>query len=500
MERIRMFSTNRVEIAEHAEGEDLKLKIEICDFSVNRNGVMLARDTIENWMGTLVGRPLQAKISASGDDFTSHNLKRERVVGADGRVTDRLVFDTYSYGVFTACYIENEAIIAECTVWASRYPRVGEIIEKRVASADGLHTSWEILSKECRFDNEIKVIIDGEFLGHCMLSATVVPAYDNSRILQVAEENDFADEELAQAILEDKIVAQSKEGENMKNKDKEIIVDQAEEQPIEQPVLDESAQDEDEKDTDKKDVDEPDKPDEDKEDEDDKDKAEAEPEVSELTEWDLCQKISRLASAKLGVDWIYVSYLFPGESYVLMRCDLCQTSLEYIKFSYEINGDDVTLGEPENVKLTVSVSEINSAIASRDDALLRANALIQSLQAQLEELAPIKAEFDKQKAEKEAAELKAKQDEVASLLTKSGLVTETELKDIAEIAEAIEKVDTDAAKRIIADRFIASLATKSEPEVETSESKPPRVGAIIPDETPVNAARMVSAWLASTKK
>lgn len=53
------------------------------------------------------------------------------------------------------------------------------------------------------------------------------------------------------------------------------------------------------------------------------------------------------------------------------------------------------LAKPENVKLVVSVDQINNAIAERDGALVKANETIQTLQAEIESMKPFKEAAEK---------------------------------------------------------------------------------------------------------
>lgn len=201
MDHIKLFS-NQVELSSISNG-NLQAKFILCDFSVNKNGVQLDRANIENWMSTIIHQPLVGKIvrnvATNTDDFSGHNMKV--TVLSDG--SKRVEFDTNAYGSFTSVNIEKidgaEYLVATAEIWA-RYPKVIELISNRVQTST-LNSSWEIAVSEYRMDGPVKVITSGEFTGHCLLGKNHAPAFDCSRLLEVAEE-DYYDEEFEAAISE----------------------------------------------------------------------------------------------------------------------------------------------------------------------------------------------------------------------------------------------------------------------------------------------------------
>ena len=77
MEKVVLLS-NRVWIAENASNGNLQAKIVICDFSTNLNGVRLNRDTVENWMHSIINQPLVGKIKKSLASFVFGTLGGSR--------------------------------------------------------------------------------------------------------------------------------------------------------------------------------------------------------------------------------------------------------------------------------------------------------------------------------------------------------------------------------------------------------------------------------------
>lgn len=508
LENIKLF-TDSVEIAEHEAGAPLQIKVCLCGFETNRNGVRLNRDTIENWMSTLVNAPIVGKTSRNPftgeEDFTSHNCK---IVINENSETE-VVFDTEAYGTITSCQIETvngvEAIYINAEIFA-RFEKVIDLIIKRVASGN-LATSWEIAVSESHLDGGVKVIDNGRFIGHALLGKTVSPAYDESGLLEVASD-ESVDTELAQAIADD--IANKKVGEQMKKPvDFEVSVPNDETTVVaaEEPVVDTSKCGDDEDEKKKSDVVEPseddgDEPEETPVNDDDEEKKkteEADVEQSALTEYDLSERLSRACAAKLNIDWCWVSWFFPAESICWTRYANAPTVLDYAQFSYTVNGDEVTVSNPTYITLVASPRDMSAKLFESSEALVKANEQIQKLTSENTELSELKAELDKVKAEKEAAERAEKQKEISSMLVKSGLVSETELESDESIKTIISECNDGAAKLLIADRLIASLKDEK-PEVETSESNAPVVSAQIQDEVPGNGSAAVRAWLFASRK
>lgn len=210
-----LFSNSNIIFSDVQENDTyMKARFCICDFEPNLNDEMINRQTIDNWIDTLIGQPVVGKIGendAGEADFTSHNenvVIREDINGDEYQTFS---FNTSAIGVFTNVSIESiggkEYIIADAKIW-KRFPDVCAVIKKRMAEGT-LNTSWEIMVKRSHsqfIDGKvINVIDDGEFLGHCLLAKYVSPAYPNSRLLSVANKckSDSMTSELTQAIAND---------------------------------------------------------------------------------------------------------------------------------------------------------------------------------------------------------------------------------------------------------------------------------------------------------
>lgn len=490
MDKLRLF-TNSVEVAEHVDGEDLVLKICLCDFSVNANSVQLNRSTIENWMSTIVDAPIVAAVKVNPvtgkRDFTGHAAKI--AIGADGK--KELVFDSSAYGTITECAIEEingtEYIVISAKIW-SRFKSVVDLILSRIDNG-GLNTSWEIEVSESHVDGSTKVIDAGRFIGHALLGNGVEPAYQCSRLLEVASEEELVvDDEFAQAFAND-FDAQEKDGEQMKKKtdDFEVIVETAEDTPPE-----------DEK------VETPEEPEEDaSKDEEEKEKKaeEAETESASLTEWDMRDKLSRACSAKLNTDWAWVAFWFPSENKCWTRYPNAPSELDYAEFDYVVSDDEISVSDPTYITLIASPRAMSAKLIANSAALTKANELVQSLTAQVEALGSYKEAYERDLAEKEAAEKAEKQKALSTMLVKSGHVTEEELSTSDEIKEIVSTLDENKAKLLIADRFMASLGVEEKPH-ETAVSSQEHVGVktVLTDDDTVNASAVVMSYINKGKK
>lgn len=455
MDKILLFS-NKVWIAENTSNGNMVAKFCICDFDVNRNGVQLNRDTIENWMQSMVNQPLVGKIkkSAFGEeaDFTGHNMKRVMVKDEDGNYTTSVEFDTDALGVFTSVDIETiddkECIVGTAEIW-SRYPRAVKLIRDRI-EAGTLSTSWEISVNSARSENGVKIVDDGVFTALAMLGKSVLPAYESSRLLEVAEED--VDDELISAIEQDfkeismdepkKIIVDEEPSEIEETTETEEPVTNTEE-PVEEQEDNGSGEPEEEP------ADEP------------------EEETSALTQWDLFDRITRACREKLGSGWGYIAYWFPANDVVWYRDEEHASSeLDYVFFVYTVNDDDtVSVDDGIPVKLSVSVAEVNDALAAKDDAIAQAATEISSLKQKLAELEPFVEAYEQAEAERKQAEANAKMDELRQYALRSGLISEADL-ETEEIQHMIAELDEAGIKQVIASRYMASLSEKPAPEVK----------------------------------
>lgn len=464
------------EITEHPD--HYLAKFVICDFSVNGNQVALNRDTIESWMSTLVGNPLVGKlvVAPKGElDFSGHNMKVVTRKDDDGNEYKTAEFDTDAFGSFQSVGIEKiddtDFIVASCKIW-KRYPKACATILRRIESGT-LNTSWEIdvlkAHKGIVGGRMAKIIDDGVFTAHCLLGANVEPAYKCSKLLEVAE-TDFG-LELANAYIEDtkeisNIESNEKEAKNLElNKDKETQTvqvestkpEQAEQTPVGEP-----------------------KP---------------TPETSSLTGRDLYMKLEDAVS-KISSDY-YMTDMFPEDHTIWCKKWGYMNELDYIMFPYTVEGDEVSLGEPQNITLTVSISDVNTKIAELNNTIASLNTELQSAKEKVASLTPYKDQAEKAEAEKAAAELAQKKEDLRQYAISSKMITEAEVSDGGNYASLIDNLDETGIKSVIAERCVeAAKKAPAEKKIETSDVHKPESIKLNLNETKYNttSANKRDAW------
>ena len=514
MEHITLYSS-QVYLAEDNSNPDSYIaKFIICDFGRNKNGVSLNRDGIEDWLATLKNKPLVGKIKMKYDgtyDFTGHNVKLVNKVDEYGNEYQEVEFDTDAFGTFFDVSIETidaqEVIVASCEIW-KRFTKACEIIVSRIKDGT-LHTSWEIAIEKSHqgiVDGLMTKIIDvGRFIGHCLLGKQVSPAYDSSGLLEIASTN--YDVEFAEALSRD-IISQ---GLDIKNKEKEddtletnkdieksneeieASVEDTEtsnETDISNDITEDTSTktDESSKDIDDdKETDDDDKIEDEEDGECKKKKASASTETSALTSSDLRRKLSEECRKKLG-DWCYVAYLFPEEKEVWCEYD-GNSELDYLKFTYSVQNDEVTVSEPEKVTLTISVKDINTTISEyektiseKDDLIVKASAEITSLKSENAELSQYKQKFTEMEQAKMAAELTQKKEELISSVIKSGQITREEIEASEELQNYVNELDKKSLMAIVGERLSASVSNETNSDVETSTVKDAHVSTNLNNE------------------
>ena len=500
------------EITEHPD--HYLAKFIICDFSVNGNQVALNRETIESWMSTLVGNPLVGKlvVAPKGElDFSGHNMKvvtRKDAVGNEYKTAE---FDTDAFGSFQSVGIEKiddtDFIVASCKIW-KRYPKACATILRRIESGT-LNTSWEIdvlkAHKGIVGGRMAKIIDDGVFTAHCLLGANVEPAYKCSKLLEVAE-TDFG-LELANAYIEDtkeisNIESNEKEAKNLElNKDKETqaaqVENQTETEQAEQTTTESTTPAEPDVQTSEEggETPPPTEPETSTE-----PAGEPEPEstteTSSLTGRDLYMKLEDAVS-KISSDY-YMTDMFPEDHTIWCKKWGYMNELDYIMFPYTVEGDEVSLGEPQNITLTVSVSQVNTKIDELNKTVASLNTELQSAKDEIAELTPYKEQAEKAAAEKAEAELAQKKENLRQYAISSKMITEAELTGEGEFASMIENLDEAGINGVIASRCVeaAKNAKPAEKNIETSEVHKPESIKLNLNETKYNTtnANKRDAW------
>lgn len=453
-------SSNVIELSEHKTYIELTRRLCYYDYP-NLNGVQLNSDTAEERAQTLLMQPVVAKYKKfqNKDDLGGHECS----VDSKGNVT----FGTVPIGVNVSVEIKKDTVsindnavetpclFATSRIW-TRNKNVCSAI-KRLFTEGKLHSSWEILSEKVEYTDNVKILKDYVFEADALLGSTSNPAYGECATTLCVASTDDPELLLSEAIANDFNIenSETKEDKTLDIKENESIAT-SETENVNTITNEVTETSETEVNTENKET--------------NIENSEA-VEVSALTDRDIRCKIEKLCRDKLRYCW--VAFMFPAENYVLVEYDGRESELEYMKFTYAVNGDDVTISEPEKVRLAVSVANINSEISEKNDVIIKANEKITSLNAEVENLAKYKEMFEKAELEKAEKELAEKQENLKKYAVKSGYITLDEVETSEEIKKLIDAVDENGIKAIIVDRLMAQkndiVSTSEIAETKTTE-------------------------------
>ena len=484
------FSSKAIDIAEN----DLYLEItnRLCYYDdKNLNNVMLPykgfeESALEN-AKTLINMPVQAKYRKINnmDDLGSHEMH----VLPNGEVE----FLTESIGTHISIEIKDDTVttvsgdtktlpclFAKCRIWKRNSNMIAAV--KRLYESDGgLNSSWEISTSEYEYKAGVKILKDYDFLANTFLGSTTTPAYNGTSkaisLSSLSEDELLVAEALSLDLSENQtgtfdINNEPEKEENSLKKDKNTVLssdNNAEEVSTNTENVSDAATDV----TNAESATAEAKVKEDKKDVTDNNTS---TETSALTSYDLRVRISKACRDKYD-DWCWVAYLFPEEHEVWCEYD-GESELDYLKFTYIVENDVVTVSEPEKVSLTVSVKDINTTIseyektiAEKDDLIVKASSKITSLKSENTELSQYKEKFTQMEQEKVAAELAQKKEDLIASVVKSGQITREEIEKSEEFSGYVENLDKKSLMAIVGERLSASVDKKNEAEIETSETK-----------------------------
>jgi len=499
-----VFASKIVELSE--EKEYLTLKNRVFFFnSPNLNHVQINYDesSLEQCK-TLISCPLLAKyVKRNGkDDLGGHEVSVK-----NGKVE----FNTAAIGTITDIEIVEEEVetvdgsmqklpclYATEIVW-TRFKNATSAI-KRLYSEGKLHNSWELKSSNYSYNSGVKFINSYVFVGNCLLGTESYPAYGRSAVVvnmaETSEEYEYlAAESFSEALALDlesepasninqlDIDTNRKEGLSM-DVNENIAVETSEEEVKEETVevvnTEETAEAKTEEDANSEvaQVSE-DNPVEESATEntnvtDSTESEDNKSETEEVSAMKTVRDIVRMIYAALNElngneeEYMEISMIFPEDKIVLTQ-SYRMNELEFVQFSYRVEGDKVTLDNRKTVELVVSPLKINSEIESKNNAIAEANNRIVELENQNAELNKMKEEYDKFKAEQAETEHSEAVNRLRDYVVKSGRFTEEEIAS-EQIQKAINDLNEAWLKAEIADRLVASLAEKKN-NTEVSETK-----------------------------
>ena len=515
-----LFSSSVVELAE--EQDYLSLKNRICFFDdKNLNNVQINYDasTLERCQ-TLVNMPVVCKyVKRDGkDDLGGHEVSV---------VNGKMKFGTATVGVVTGVEIKREdvetvngevknlpVLYADERIWTRNENATNAI--KRLHLEGKLYSSWEVKTSKYEFDNGIKILSDYSFLSNCLLGTRSYPAYGTggAKVLEVSETSDNCEYLAAEAILSEALAldiesasasninqnqlddTNRKEGLSM-DVNENIVVESSEEEVKEETaevVETEEVVEAEAKENETNEVAEvsEDNPVEESttdvtEEVESAETEDTEGDAEEVSAMKTDNDIRRMIRAALNEindkDYMDVAMIFPEEKIVLVQ-SWRMKQLQFVQYSYRVDGDKVILEDKKDVEMIVSPLQINSEIENKNNTIAEANERIVALEAQVAELEKVKTELDAIKAEKATAEHAEAVKKLRDYVVNSGRFTEEELNS-AEINDAIEKLNEAWLKSEIADRLVASLANKK--KVDVSETTDNKTMSIVLSETEQSA-------------
>lgn len=440
-----LLNSKAIEVASCKNYKEATFLISVLDEPDGYNRI-IPEDVGIKYAETIVGYPIVAKLQKDifgrPSDFGGHEVYE--VKAKNGKKVKR--FGTIPIGTVTSAWVEErelddfddkkKCILCKAKLWSSRFPEYFKVFDKlwelgRVAS------SWELVASSVEENEDgFKIFKAFEFIGTCVLGSLKTPAVPGAGVLEYAAlENDY-ETELADALEKDMadLDINEKEKEEVDlAKDEEKVIEVSEEKPTE---------------------------------------------IASLTDRDLYEKLRKALNKSIDT-WGYISYWFPDEKTIWYKQEGTET-LDYKLFTYEVIEDKVILSEPQDVKLTVSVAEINSVIEEKnekigtltaeleikDDTVIKAGEKINKLNIEISKLKPYKEAAEKAEKERIDAEIAEAKKTLKNNMLKNGLFTEEEIST-PEISELIETRNEVAIKTMIAERYIASFE-KDEHEVESA--------------------------------
>lgn len=434
MSEDRIFlASNNVELSEHKSY--IELTNLLCYYDApNENGVVLPSEKALEKAESLVNMPVVAKYKVidGQPDLGGHEVYLDPV-------TKDIAFDTEEIGTHTSVEVKDAEIeihgekrtlpclFATSRIWTARHKNTVNAI-KRLYSEGKLTSSWEVSVNSYEFKDGVKVLNEYSFDANCLLGSNVLPAYPCASVLNMAslEQSQLM---IAEALTKDK---KEDNVEQETNVTKTSIKEEKEE-PANSEIQPKAT----------------------------------EIEVSAMTSMDFRKKLAKACRDKMGdTAWVYLAFIMVDESYCLCDGDKLD-ELEFYKFDYKIENGEVTVSEPEKIKLVVSVGEINKAISARDNEIISNKKTISILEAEIAELKQYKDIVDKANAEKAEAEKAEKIEHLKVVAQTGGYISAQEIEADESIKTMIASLDEVGIKSLIVDRM---LAEKKENHIETSES------------------------------
>lgn len=434
-------SSNVIELSEHKTYIELTRRLCYYDYP-NLNGVQLNSDTAEEKAQSLLMQPVVAKYKKirNKDDLGGHECS----VDTKGNIT----FGTIPIGVNVAVEVKNDTVtindttvetpclFATSRIW-TRNKNVCSAI-KRLFAEGKLHSSWEILTENAEYVNNVKILKDYVFEADALLGSTSNPAYGECATTLCVASADDPEILLSEAIANDFNIenSETKEDKILEIKENESVVTSENENTdvVTDEVVETSQKTENVETTETTET------------------------VSEVEETNV-EKVEDTTVDK------------------------------NIEKSEESDSANVDISKEEVVSDTDTIiANLKQEIVEKNDVIIKANEEIANLKAVNESLMKYKEMFEQAEAEKAADELAKKKKCLSEYAVKSGYISSEEIESSEEIKKLIDAVDENGIKAIIVDRL---MAQKNDVVVETSEVTTPvttEVASLTCDEVSIEAS------------
>lgn len=478
-------SSKTVEVSE--EKTHILLVDRVCFYDYpNLNGVMLPSEGALEAAQTLVGMPVYAKYRVNSQGlptFGSH----EAYIDEDGDIA----FGTDMIGTHLSVEIKddvvnvgNELKTLPCLFATLKIPtRKKNIVAaiKRLYSEGKLHNSWEVVSSEYSFSNNIKTLSLYEYEGNCLLGYEYSdPAYgESAKVISLSnKENELMiAEAFSQDLLSDINITEEQEDKNLNKKKTNEVSEEL-------PVDNVSSSVSDTSETNSGSTVEK------------NNNTGTAVETSALTEWDLRKAIQKACREKMSGEWCWIAFHFPVDKKVWVEYDGRESELDFKLFTYEVSGDIVTVSDPTDVKLTVSIAEVNKTISEKNEALIEANNTIASLTKEVENLSPFKEAFEKAETERLETEKQGQVAQLKEYVQNANCFSDEEINS-DEITTLISNLNKTELQALIADKIVSNLfITKNSKKEKASKSvEIPAKPSLVVDEETVDYSAIMKSFL-----
>lgn len=476
-----VLSGSPIEIAEYEDHRMATFLISVLDeFDLNHR--MIPKESGELYHSSMIGFPILAKMvcNEAGDpvDFAGH----EMYIVLDENGNQQVRFNTHPIGSVVESWIEERevagytgkkfCIMIKAKLWSTRYPEYFAVLDKLWA-AHNVKSSWELTVQEAVQTAQGRILKAFSFIGNTLLGSNVAGAVPGAGVYEYAQAD--PEVELAAALSRDVFASKEgprKEDKILDNTEKELeqtVTDTAGAGTQAEPVQDTAAAGE-ENATDPAGKVDGAAAGSDSSAAGTPDGTADTPDAAMLTSIDLRQRIAQAYRNANPRSYAYVAFWFPADNQAWMGCDDRVSELDYVRVTYTVENDEVVITSSEPVKLTVSIANVNDALASRDHAIAAANERINELTAQVSALQPYKDAADQAERERIEAETAEKRKAFREKMEASKLFTDDELETSEVLKAMIDSLDETALRAEIAERFMSKLEQDAGRTTETAQA------------------------------